>query len=191
MILASALAMSYRRLAKRLRARGTSGSAAIEFAMVAPALFLFIFGVIETGVIFFAQTMLQNATADTARQIRTGQLSGTLTATQIKTSVCNEVDGLISPTDCQNNLMVDMRVYTSFSGASYPSVSNPDGSINTADLQIQPAADCDIVLLRTFYPWSIMTPLMTPFLETGSTGKSIMTSTAAFRTEPYTSSSTC
>jgi Flp pilus assembly protein TadG len=189
MILSSALAMPCRRMAKRLRAHGTSGSAAIEFAMIAPVLFLFIFGTIETGVIFFAQSMLQNATSDTARQIRTGQLSGALSATQIRTNVCGEVDGLIK--DCATGLMVDLRAFTSFTGASYPSVSNADGSINTNALKVQATSDCAIVLLRTFYAWNIMTPLMRPFLETGSTGASILTSTAAFRTEPYTSSSTC
>jgi Flp pilus assembly protein TadG len=187
MILSSALAISFRRMAKRMRARGTSGSAAIEFAMVAPILFLF--GVIETGVIFFAQTMLQNATADTARQIRTGQLSGTLTADQIRANVCSEVNGLVS--DCLTGLQVDLRTFTSFSGASYPSVSNADGSINTGALQVQATSDCAIVLLRTFYPWTIMTPLMTPFLQTGSTGKSIITSSAAFRTEPFEADATC
>jgi Flp pilus assembly protein TadG len=188
MMLSSALA-KLRRSAKRLRARSTSGSAAIEFAMIAPVLFLFIFGTIETGVIFFAQTMLQNATADTARQIRTGQLSGTLTASQIRSSVCSEVNGLI--TNCTAALQVDLREFTSFTGASYPSVSNADGSVNTGALQVQSTSDCSIVLLRTFYAWPIMTPLMKPFLQTGSTGTSILTSSAAFRTEPYTSSSTC
>jgi Flp pilus assembly protein TadG len=189
MILPSALAISCRRLAKRLRARRISGSAAIEFAMIAPVLFLFIFGIIETGVIFFASSTLQNATDDTARQIRTGQLSGTLTASQIRSVVCGEAEGLIS--DCLTGLMVDLRAYSSFTGASYPSVSNSDGSINTGSLAVQATADCDIVLLRTFYAWKIMTPLMSTLLQTGSTGTSILTSSAAFRTEPYTSSSTC
>lgn len=188
MMLSSALA-KLRRSVKRMRARSTSGSAAIEFAMIAPVLFLFIFGTIETGVIFFAQTMLQNATADTARQIRTGQLSGTLTASQIRSNVCSEVDGLI--TNCSAGLQVDLRAFTSFTGASYPSVSNADGSINSGALQVQSTSDCSIVLLRTFYAWPIMTPLMKPFLQTGSTGTSVLTSSAAFRTEPYTSGSTC
>lgn len=189
MILSSAIARAFHRSAKRMRARRISGSAALEFAMIAPVLFLFIFGTIETGVIFFAQTMLQNATADTARQIRTGQLSGTLTASQITTNVCSEVDGLI--TDCLTGLQVDLRAFTSFTGASYPSVSNADGSVNTSALTVQTTSDCAIVLLRTFYAWKIMTPLMKPFLQTGSTGTSVLTSSAAFRTEPYTSSSTC
>src|ERR1700748_3734941 len=140
MILSSALAISVRRVAKRMRARGTSGSAMLEFAMVAPVLFLFIFGTIETGIIFFAQTMLQNATADTARQIRTGQLSGSLTARQIRANVCGEGDGPI--TDCTAALQVDLRAYSSFTGASYPSVSNADGSVNTSELQVQSTSDC-------------------------------------------------
>jgi Flp pilus assembly protein TadG len=172
-----------------MRARATSGSAAIEFAMVAPLLFLFLFAIIETGVIFFASSMLQNATADAARKIRTGQLSGTLTAAQIRTSVCTEVNGLIS--DCGTALQIDLRAYTSFTSATYPAVTKSDGTVDPSKLQIQGVADCKIVLLRTFYAWHIMTPLMRPLLENTQTGSSLLTSAAAFRTEPYTSSSTC
>jgi len=157
--------------------------------MIAPVLFFFLFAIIETGVIFFATTMLQNATADTARLIRTGQLSGTLTAAQIRTNVCSEVYGLIS--DCGTALQVDLRAYTSFTSASYPTVTQSNGTLDFTKLQIQAVADCSIVLLRTFYSWSIMTPLMTPFLQSGTSGKALLTSSAAFRTEPYTSSSTC
>ena len=189
MRLLSAFAISRRRLAKRMRTHGKNGSAAIEFAMVAPVLFLFLFGIIETGIIFFAASMLQNATSDAARQIRTGQLSGTITAAQIRTAVCAEVDGLIN--DCTTGLQVDMRSYSNFGAASYPSVTKADGSVDTTKLQVQSAADCSIVLLRTFYGWSIMTPLMTPLLQSGSSGKALLTSSAAFRTEPYTSSSVC
>lgn len=189
MKLKSALARSCRHLRRRLRADGTKGSAAIEFAMIAPILFLFLFGIIETGVIFFATAMLQNATDDTARQIRTGQLSGTLTADQIRTQVCSEVNGLIS--DCAANLQIDLRSYSSFGSSSYPSVTKSDGTVDPSKLAIQPTTDCAVVLLRTFYPWTIMTPMMSTLLANTTTGKLLMQAASAFRTEPYTSSSTC
>jgi Flp pilus assembly protein TadG len=189
MRLMSAFAICCRRARQRMRSHGTKGSAAIEFAMVAPILFLFIFGIIETGVIFFAASMLQNATDDTARKIRTGELSGTLTAAQIASSVCSEVHGLIN--NCAGTLQVDMRTYTSFGSASYPTVTNANGVVDPSKLQLQSASDCSIILLRTFYAWTIMTPLMRPLLESTTTGQTLLTSSAAFRTEPYTSSSTC
>lgn len=175
---------------RRLR-RASGGSAAIEFAMIAPVLFLFLFGIIETGVIYFGTAMLQNATDDTARKIRTGEMSGTLTASQIVAQVCTEVTGLISAANCKNNLEVDLRAYSSFGGSSYPSVTKADGTIDLNKLQVQATADCQVVLLRTFYPWTIMTPLMSALIENTSTGQYILSASAAFRTEPFTSNSTC
>ncbi|HEY2032555.1 MAG TPA: TadE/TadG family type IV pilus assembly protein [Rhizomicrobium sp.] len=186
-----AIAESCRRLRRRWRADGEKGSAAIEFAMVAPVLFLFLFGIIETGVIFFGTSMLQNATDDTARQIRTGQLSGALTSAQLVSQVCSEVAGMISSTDCTSNLKIDLRSYTSFGGSSYPSVTKSDGTIDPAKLTVQSTADCKVVLLRSFYPWKIMTPLMSTLIANTKTGFYMLSSASAFRTEPYTSSSTC
>jgi Flp pilus assembly protein TadG len=184
-----AIAESCRRLRRRWRANG--GSAAIEFAMIAPVLFLFLFGIIETGVIYFGTAMLQNATDDTARKIRTGEMTGPLTSSQVVAQVCGEINGLISASDCQNNLQVDLRSYTNFGGSGYPSVTKPDGTIDPSKLEVQAAADCSVVLLRSFYPWTIMTPLMSTLLENTTTGQYILSSSAAFRTEPYTSNSTC
>ncbi len=189
MSIVAAFADSYRRLARRFRANG--GSAAIEFAMIAPVFFMFLFGIIEVGVIFFAGSMLQNATSDTARKIRTGQLSGTLTSTQLVADICGQVDGLISSSACTSGLAVDLRSYSSFGSSSYPSVTNADGSLNTGAMQVQATADCSVVLMRSYYSWSIMTPLLSTLLQTMPGGKYLLTSTAAFRTEPYNSSSPC
>lgn len=185
------IAESCRRLRCRWREDGEKGSAAIEFAMIAPVLFLFLFGIIETGVIFFGTAMLQNATDDTARQIRTGQLSGALTSAQLVAQVCSEVTGLISSTDCTANLQIDLRSYTSFGSSSYPGVTKTDGTIDPSKLKVQSTADCSVVLFRSFYPWKIMTPLMSTLLANTTTGFYILSSSSAFRTEPYTSSSIC
>ena len=37
------------------RGRGKSGSAAVEFAFVAPVFFMFLFAIIEGGVMFFGR----------------------------------------------------------------------------------------------------------------------------------------
>jgi Flp pilus assembly protein TadG len=171
--------------------RSRSGSAAIEFAIVAPVLFLFLFGTIETGVIYFAGTALQNATDDAARLVRTGQAND-MTAAQFKTQICGEVSGIISSSDCNANLQVDMRQYSSFGSASYPSVTNPNGSLNSGAMQYPGSlAPCEVVLVRAFYPWTIMTPIMTSLLQNMPNGQYLLASAAAFRSEPYTTSATC
>jgi Flp pilus assembly protein TadG len=180
-----------RRLLARMRARSRAGTAAIEFAMVAPVFFLFIFGTIETGVIYFAGTALQNATDDAARMVRTGQAVG-MTAAQFKSQICGEVSGLISATTCSTNLQIDIRQFSTFSAASYPSVTNANGSLNTGAMQYPATLEpCEVVLVRAFYPWSIITPLMQPLLENMPNGQYLLSAAAAFRSEPYTSSSTC
>jgi Flp pilus assembly protein TadG len=174
-----------------MRPRARAGSAAIEFAMVAPVFFLFIFGTIETGVIYFAGTALQNATDDAARMVRTGQAVG-MTESQFKTQICGEMTGLISATTCGANLQIDIRQYSTFTTASYPSVTNANGSLNSADMQYPSSlSPCEVVLVRAFYPWSIMTPLMQPLLQNMPNGQYLLAAASAFRSEPYTSSSTC
>ena len=175
----------------RLRARARSGTAAIEFALVAPVFFLMLFGTIETGIIYFAGTALQNATDDAARMVRTGQAAG-MSEAQFKTQICGEISGLISAGTCSANLQVDIRQYATFTAASYPAVTNANGSLNTAAMQYPGSlAPCEVVLVRAFYPWSIITPLMQPLLENMPNGQYLLAAAAAFRSEPYTSSSTC
>ena len=93
-----------KQLCRRLRADAIKGSAAIEFAMVAPVFFMLLMGTIEAGVMFFAQSALQNALNDTARLVRTGQTgcyttSGgncvAMTQAQFRTQLCSEVSTLL------------------------------------------------------------------------------------------------
>jgi Flp pilus assembly protein TadG len=189
------MAMSFRSritdTVRRMRADSRKGSAAIEFAMVAPVLFVMLFGMIECGVIYFGTSALQNATDDAGRLVRTGQAVG-WTAAQFKAQICSEMSGLLSTTTCTSNLQIDIRQYSSFSGASYPSITNANGSINTSDLAFPSAfSACQVVLVRAFYPWQVMTPLMQPLLENMPGGEYLMTAATAFRSEPYTSGSTC
>ncbi len=61
----------WEKLRRRLRADSQKGSAALEFAMVAPVFFVLFMGIIEAGIMFFAQSVLQNAVTDAGRLVRT------------------------------------------------------------------------------------------------------------------------
>lgn len=177
--------------ARRMKARGKSGSAAIEFAFVAPVLFLFLFGIIETGVLFFASAALQNATDDVGRMIRTGQLTGDVSSATLRDQVCSDIDGLISYGDCTAGLQVDLRTYNDFASATYPSLTKVDGTIDPTKLAVNTTADCQVVLMRVYYTWTIMTPLMSTLIENIPGGKYLLSAAAAFRTEPYLATSSC
>ena len=174
------------------RARNCSGSVAIEFALIAPVLALFLFGIIETGVIYFAQSTLQNAADDAGRLVRTGQAQGNgMTRAQYVRQICSEMSGLVSASTCNSNLQVDMQSFTDFSTANYNNVANQNGSLNNNQMQFVAGNACDVVLVRAFYPWSIMTPLLAPLLANMPNGQYLLTASVAFRNEPYASGSTC
>jgi Flp pilus assembly protein TadG len=59
--------------AARAISRDRRGSVAIEFSLIAIPFFMLLFGVLEVGIIFFGSSMLEKATADAGRLIRTGQ----------------------------------------------------------------------------------------------------------------------
>jgi Flp pilus assembly protein TadG len=183
---------AFGRSLRSMRARSRLGSAAIEFAMVAPVLFLFLFGIIETGVIFFLDTALQNATKDAARLVRTGsaQTQG-MTAAQFTAQICGEMSGAISLATCEANLQVDMRAYANFGATSYPPDLNANGSVITANMLYQPGNSCDVVIVRAFYSWKIMTPLMTPLLQNMPNGNFLLSAATAYRNEPFVSGASC
>jgi Flp pilus assembly protein TadG len=179
------LAIRLRGRAAQMRARSKSGSAIVEFAMLAPVLFLFLCGIIEVGIIFFAASTLQNATDDAARQVRTGQLQGAVTAGQLRNLICAEMSSLITNANCTGNLQIDMRVSNTFAGSAYPPVTNPDGSLNPGSMVVQNSDACQVVLVRAFYPWKIITPVMTPLIQNMPGGKHLLSVAEAFRNEPY------
>lgn len=175
-----------RRLVARF-ARGRGGSAAVEFAMVAFPFLALIMGILEISMIYLVSTTLENATADVARQIRTGQMqmAGGATAQTFSTAICGELTWLGSA--CSSNLYVDVRTFASFSSMTQSSpVQN--GAVNTASLQFNPGTAGQIVLVRAFYQWTLFTPMLDQIAATMNGGSTLITATAAFRNEPYSAS---
>ena len=84
-----------------------------------------------------------------------------------------------------------MEAFDSFSNANYSNVFNANGTINLGALQFQSGSACNVVLVRAFYPWSIMTPMMAPLLQTIPNGQILLMAGQAFRNEPYTAGATC
>ena len=74
----------------RLFRRNRRGSAAVEFALVAPVFFALLFAIIETAIMFFASQVLETMTANASRLIMTGteQNSGTSSQADFQQKVC-------------------------------------------------------------------------------------------------------
>jgi Flp pilus assembly protein TadG len=183
-----AAAGRFGRLATRL-ARGRGGSAAVEFAMVALPFLALIMGILEISMIYLVSTTLENATADVARKIRTGELqtAGTANATTFTASICDELSWL-GPS-CTSKLYVDVYSFTTFAGITQP---NPvaNGAVVPGTLRFKLGAAGDIVLVRAFYQWTLFTPVLDGMAATLNGGSTLITATAAFKNEPYAAAGT-
>src|SRR3954462_14308502 len=90
-----------RKTLRRFR-RNRRGSAAVEFALVAPVFFALLFAIIETAIIFFANQVLETVTQDSARMIMTGQAQAAVyTQAQFKSYICGRIAALF---DCTNGI---------------------------------------------------------------------------------------
>jgi Flp pilus assembly protein TadG len=167
-----------------MRTHSRSGSAAIEFAFIAPIFFLLIFAIIETGILYFSQATLQFATNETARMVRTGQVqAGAMNAAGFRTQVCNLITPLLA---CDSNLQIDVRTFSGgFGSASFGAPLDGSGNLKSGQNNFQPGVAGDVVLVRVFYTWKVMTPILTPFLVNMANDSRLLTGTAAFRNEPF------
>src|SRR5438105_15652862 len=93
--------------------RNRRGSAAIEFALIAPVFFALLFAIIETGIVFFAGQVLETGVQDAGRQLYTHQLQDKgLSAAQAKAEFRKDLFGRVSALlSCQPDMAVVVRLY--------------------------------------------------------------------------------
>lgn len=154
--------------------------------MIAPLLFILLMGTIEVGLLFFSQFMLQSAVSDAARMIRTGQVAAAnMTKDQFRQYVCDHISPLLA---CNTNLQIDVESFTGFSSLSYTDPLDASQALKSNLNNYSVGSVCSVVLVRGFYSWSVMTPILTPFLVNMANDKHLLSAASAFRNEPYNTS---
>jgi Flp pilus assembly protein TadG len=191
--------------------RCSKGATAIEFAIVLPVLLLCIFGVIEYCSILFAEATVESATNVAARQLKTAYVNGSSTtgtcpltngATSQSESQYIEcvVQYIASGFLDKSKLQISARVFGSYSviGGTVPTCSNsalPNACIGTTTSNNPPGCNSNttpscqqnfgasgsIVELTVNYPWTIMTPIISPFFPGGTLN---ITSSTVIQNEP-------
>ena len=162
--------------------RNHRGSAAVEFALVAPLFFGLLFAIIELALIFFASQVLETVTQDSARVIMTGQAqTSAFTQGQFKNLVCSKVVALF---DCTNGISIDVQSYSAFGSVN---IADPiDAGKNfVAPNNYLPGGPGDIVVVRIFYQWPLIVTGLGFNAANLSGSKRLLTATAAFQNEPY------
>ena len=163
--------------------RDKSGASALEFALVAMPLMLLLLAVLEVGLVYFANFSLENAVAQGARLIRTGQVqSQGFSADQFKTEVCKHLSAQISCSE----LKLDVRKFTSFGGAQLTDPLDGNGNLKQ-NFSFDPGVGGDVVVVRAFYEWNLTAKLPKDIaLSNMANGDRLLVATAAFRNEPFT-----
>ena len=119
---------SVRHVWRRFRRNGR-GSAAVEFALVAPVFFALLFAIIETGIMFFASQVLETITQESGRMILTGQAqTASYTQAQFQNFVCSQIPALLFT--CAN-IYVDVESYPSFASVVINSQIDTNGNLST------------------------------------------------------------
>jgi len=175
------MALLPRRAARRFL-RAQSGTAAIEFGLVAVPFLALTFAIMETALVFFSGQTLEAAAAASARLIMTGQAqSAGYTAQQFKQAVCNQIFGLF---DCANGVTVDVKSYANFASVSTtPPVTN--GQLNTQNMSYSPGGPGSIVVVTLYYQWPIYVNLLGDNLQNLNGNNRLLVATNVFRNEPY------
>ena len=169
--------------------RDSKGATAVEFGLIAAPFLAILAALIQTFLLFFAQSQLENAVRASARQILTGQvqtqdagLSQTAAIAAFHQTVCNNAAVLFTCT----GLMVDVQVANNWSSANtgMPTLTY-DGSGNVNNTwQFNPGNAGDIVIVRVMYLWPIFFGPIAFNLANQANGTRLIMASAAFQNEP-------
>lgn len=143
-------------IARKLRVfrRNRSGSAAVEFAMIAPMFFALIFAVMETGMTFMAGQVLETGVEDGARLVYT---STTTSSADFKSAICNRVSMLL---DC-SKVDIDVRSYDPGTTITITDPIDASGKYVSNGFVYQPPTyspntpSSKTVVVRAFYQWPL------------------------------------
>lgn len=165
---------------------GDHGAAAVEFALLSLPLMMLVFGLIELAMVMLTYTTLQTATEAAGRRIRTGEFqhSNAHNKGDFKTLVCGNMSWLSA--DCANDLYVDVQTFSSFGNlaANKPASGT---AFNPNTTCFSPGNPADIVLVRAYLRWKLLTPGLSGALQNmgDGSGRRLLSTATAFRNEPF------
>lgn len=171
--------------------KDNKGATAVEFALIAAPFLAILAALVQTFLLFFAQSVLENAVRESARQILTGQvqtqdagLSSTQAMSNFHQTVCNNAAVLFTCT----GLMVDVEVANNWSSANVgmPTLTyDSNGNVNNT-WQFNPGNAGDIVVVRVMYLWPVFFGPIAFNMANQANGTREIMASAAFQNEPAT-----
>ncbi len=185
------------------------GVTVIEFAMIAPIFFGLLFMLIETGILFTAQQLLETAVTSASRTVLTGETQSGLSSSNtgndptgkdaFRDKICDGVSGLINVDECKSGLMINMQTFpaTTDSAAVKDSLALPLKGDGTPDLTKMTCAGFgggdEYMFIRAFYQYPIYADFGSIFgtestwgkIKGSTKGHSLISGTVVMKIEPF------
>jgi len=157
---------------------------AVEFSFVfIPFLIMFV-GVIEVGLFFGTAVVLEGASTDAARLIRTGQIQDAADpVAAFEQQLCDTTSLLISCADIQYEV-IDVPDNSFISAETNAPTFDEDGNLVSSGFD--PGGAEDVIIIRVVYRYEFLTPLLGELMESSAgTNSSVLMSSVVLMNEPY------
>lgn len=147
---------------------------------------MLMFGILELGLVFLTDSVLDTAVMQASRTIRTGEAQGAkVTGAAFKSQLCAKMTVFAS--ECPSRVTVDVREVSQFRNVNPPDPLLDGKTFNTNGLTYATGQPGSLMLIRVWYSRPLIAPLLKDSMSRLKDGNVIITSTATFRNEPYTS----
>jgi Flp pilus assembly protein TadG len=156
--------------------RDEDGATAVEFAFIAPVLFLSLFSIVEVGMLGMMSSGLDNAVFETSRMIRTGRSDAPASAAAFEDQVCENLGGDVAK--CRDRLTISVQRFDRFADANAVVNTAPAGQFNKGSAE-------DIIVVKANYVWPLMTPFIATAYERNGPLSVTLGSRVAFKNEPF------
>ncbi len=159
------------------------GATAVEFGLVAAPFFFIIFGLLELCLVFIMSTVMEHSINEAARMIRTGQAQESgFTETEFRNKVCSEFFDLL---DCSSKLHIDVKSLSGFGSSNTDMPLDGEGNFDDSGFDYEPGGPNEVVAVRIFYEWDLVTPYISAPLANMAGNKHLLQANAVFRNEPF------
>jgi Flp pilus assembly protein TadG len=168
--------------------RSRSGSALVEFAILAPVFFLTIIGLVEFVLYQYKAYALNYVTYEAARNLQTGEVNnaaGNVTpgddmAAAFRQEACDKAGAMI---DC-DEIDYDVRAFDNIADITFPEV-HFDEHGQPIGWAITPGNAGQFSVVRASIEHTFITPFMAEIFHEPETRKALLTSFVIVRNEPW------
>lgn len=176
----------HRGRAVRRALKDRRGSAAVEFALVAPPFLALMFSTFEVGWFYFANSQLDAAVIEASRFVRTGQAQKQgLDKDQFYAAVCPKLEIF---GNCQDRLTVEVEKFASFAALAADTssaVCTTDSADKIGAIAYNPGLDNEIVRVRLCLVYQTINPTIGLNLSDAENGTRRLYGSYLFRNEPF------